>query len=218
MRIGPIELWNQQLLDIVVNDGSIYQTIILKIGKQELMLQHPSNQEGPLVPVRSQEVSVFLSDEHSNRYVYETNLSFVDNRFVLPIPTPEQIKKVQRRQFFRVPAILEMTLKKTLNLDEDEVEEYKVVTDDISAGGLSFHLFNLAPFHRGDMLTVEIDIEGAKKTTRCIFEAQVVNITKMDAKRTRYALEFKIIREMYRQEIMSFCMKRQAEIRKKIGD
>jgi c-di-GMP-binding flagellar brake protein YcgR len=216
MKIEPIELWKGQLLEIETNEGSIFQTIVLKDNENDLMLQHPSNQTELLVPALSREVAVYFFDDKNNRYVFDANLAFIDNRFVLPKPDPKQVKRVQRRQFFRVPATLDMWIKKSL--DVDEAEDIKFVTDDISGGGVSFHCFNMEPFQKDEILRGEIEVESLKKTIRCPFQAQVVNIIKMDEKRTRYALEFTMMKEMHRKEIMSYCIRRQAEIYKKIGD
>lgn len=216
MNLEPVELWKGQLLEIETREGSIYQTIVLKDSENDLMLQHPSNQTELIVPALSREVAVYFFDDKNNRYVFSANLVFIDNRFVLPKPNPKQVKRVQRRQFFRVPATLNMWIKKSL--EQDETENEKFVTDDISGGGISFHCFNMEPFEKGEILIGEVEIEGLKQPVRCPFQAQVVNIMKMDEKRTRYALEFKVIKEMHRQEIMSYCMRRQAEIYRRIGD
>jgi len=216
MKIEPVELWQRQLLEIETSEGSIYQTLVLKVGENNLMLQHPSNQTDLLVPALSQEVAVYFFDDNNHRYVFNANLAFIDNRFVIPKPDPKKVKRVQRRQFFRVPAALELWLKK--GWDEEHVEAMKFVTDDISGGGVSFQCYNMEPFEKAEIIRGEIELEGSKKTVRFPFEAEVVNIINMGDKITRYALEFKLIKEMHRKEIMSYCIKRQVEIYRKIGE
>lgn len=214
MKIDPI--WNNQLLEIETSEGTMYQTLVLKVTDQELRLQHPSNQDELLVPTGVQQVSVYFFDDKNNRYVYQTKLAFTDNRFVLPKPKPNQVEKVQRRHYFRVPATLDLWFE--MGTEEDEKQKVKFVTDDISGGGVAFHCFNMEPFTMGDTLEGEIEIETPKKKIIVPFTGQIVNTSWMDSKRIRYALEFKSIKEMYRQEIMSYCIKRQTDIYKKIGD
>lgn len=210
MNNGRIELWSQQLLEIQTEDGEIYASTILKVGDRELLLQHPSCNDKLLIPVPTRQVSVYFFEER-DLYEYQTELVFQDNRFMIPKPEPEQIVRVQRRNYFRVPANLDLWL------GTKGGNKQRFITEDISGGGIAFQSGDDEPFIAGDQVEGELELKHKDGIVPVQFRGEIIHANWTDSKRTRYAMTFTDIREAHRKEIIRFCLNRQVEIYKRTG-
>lgn len=210
MNNGRIELWSQQLLEIQTEDGEIYASTILRVGDQELMLQHPSSNDNLLIPVPTRQVSIYFYEDR-NLYEYQTELIFQNNRFLIPKPKPEQLTRIQRRNYFRVPAVLDLWLATSGG------KKQRFVTEDISGGGIAFHSGDDEPFIAGDQVEGELALKNKNGTVPIYFRGEIIHANWTDYKRTRYAMTFTDIRESDRKEIIRFCLNRQVEIYKRTG-
>ncbi|MFS0576958.1 PilZ domain-containing protein [Sporosarcina sp. 179-K 3D1 HS] len=119
--------------------------------------------------------------------------------------------KVHRRNYFRVPISL------TITIEVSPGETQKFVTDDISGGGLAFFNNLSDQFKIGDELTGNVSLYYGSSSEAVPFKGRVVGIRLISKNKFRVAVEFIEMKEPVRTEIIRYCYKRQFEIREKIG-
>lgn len=124
-------------------------------------------------------------------------------------PHPNTITKVQRRQFLRVPANLEIAI----NLAG---VRFLAVTDDVSGGGVSFTC------ERKFRLAEKMDLSGwllvpfrDGKIAHVPFEGEVVRVKEeASGEKQVVMLKFQHIRPSDQDTIVRYCIERQLELRK----
>ncbi|MCR8642983.1 PilZ domain-containing protein [Paenibacillus sp. N1-5-1-14] len=210
--IAKAELWTQQLLEIEDLDGNLYETMILKIEQDTLSIRQPVNKENiPITVSSGSEVIVFCYPEGKDKYYYQSQLIQDGTRFYISQPEDGLLTKVQRRNFFRVPATVEFWYE-----TEAKNARFDRITSDISGGGLAFFSLPSEPVAVGDRISGMLKIDSKEVP----FQADIVHIRPVynEYARSCYSLSFVDMRESQRDIIIGYCMKRQVEIRKKIGD
>ncbi|WP_064091009.1 flagellar brake protein [Rossellomorea aquimaris] len=123
-------------------------------------------------------------------------------------PGENELVKIQRRQFVRVDANADISLK-------FNNQYHPTITEDISAGGCAA------------IVNKEMKIEGGTKLTTIIvlpmqngechyaeIEGRVIRVWEKDA-RSIASIEFDKLTESQRQLILRYCFERQLELRKK---
>ncbi|GAB7386239.1 flagellar brake domain-containing protein [Bacillaceae bacterium] len=136
---------------------------------------------------------------------------------ILAKPEAEKITRKQRRQYFRIPAVLPIRVKTMRGNDEAEVSAQTV---DISGGGLAFHCDPSIPFQVGEPLSCILTLAergtGGRELT---FTAEVVRIRPPEelpnSRQQLVSVQISEIREAERDMIIRFCFQRQVELRKK---
>lgn len=125
-------------------------------------------------------------------------------------PDPESITKVQRRNFLRVPADLEVAVKRT------EQIRFLARTEDVGGGGISFICDSYVPIQTNDILSCWLLIpyrNGA--IDHANFKGELVRIKELEGNKKLGMLQFSEIVDVERQKIIRYCFERQLDFRKK---
>ncbi|MFD0711131.1 flagellar brake protein [Paenibacillus sp. GCM10027626] len=165
---------------------------------------------------------LFLGDELSAYYISGDGVKHYFNSHVLGHkedvvrlvrirkPDPDSITKVQRRNFLRVAAELEMAIQLSPQI------RFIGITDDVGGGGISFLSDGKWPMTPGKELECWLLLpyrNGAIEHAQ--FKSEVVRVRKLESGRNQVMIKFTSITDGERQKIIRYCFERQLEIRKK---
>ncbi|OXM88089.1 flagellar brake protein [Paenibacillus rigui] len=155
----------------------------------------------------------FITDGGVKNYFTTSVTGFTDDVIRLVLikkPEPDAITKVQRRNFLRVPAELEIAVQYSDQL------KFVAVTDDVGGGGISFlcegyvtmvtqqivSCWLLVPFKNGQVEHVP-------------FKGELVRIKTLETGKQQVMMRFAEITDWDRQKIIRYCFERQLEFRKR---
>lgn len=125
-------------------------------------------------------------------------------------PEADKITKVQRRNFLRVPAELEVAVKAT------EQIMFTAVTDDVGGGGVSFLCESRYPIKTHDVLNCWLLLtyrNGAIEHAN--FKGEIVRIKTLENGKLVVMVQFTDIADAERQRIIRYCFERQLDFRKR---
>ncbi|PYI54963.1 flagellar brake protein [Paenibacillus flagellatus] len=125
-------------------------------------------------------------------------------------PEPDHITKVQRRNFLRVPAELEIAVKAT------EQIMFTAITDDVGGGGVSFLCESRVPIKTHDVLSCWLLVpyrNGAIEHAN--FKGEIVRIKTLENGKLIVMVQFTEIADVERQRIIRYCFERQLDFRKR---
>ncbi|SES33916.1 flagellar brake protein [Psychrobacillus sp. OK032] len=129
----------------------------------------------------------------------------------LSYPGDSEIIKIQRRDFVRVVATLDISV-------QFEDEKYQFVTDDISAGGTAVVLNRPVKFNADDAVSLLIPLGFNNGDIKYVSTtAKVIRIFQRDSI-TLASLQFSDTDEVDKQQIVRYCFERQVMLRKKSRD
>ncbi|PLT28315.1 flagellar brake protein [Peribacillus deserti] len=195
-----------------------YQAMVVEIQDNSLFIDYPVNLET--------RKTVFLLDgsqmkgsfvgKDNNVYLFDTevigrklaNIPMIQ----LQCPTNDDYIKIQRRQFVRIDAALDVAVH-PLHFD---FEPFIAVTLDISAGGLCLALPRGAfiPPSAPLMVWLALDMKSGEMQYLKI-ESKLVRINET-ATGTRHAsIQFSGLTSSEKQYILRYCFERQLEMKKK---
>ena len=126
----------------------------------------------------------------------------------LHYPGDEGLMKVQRRQFVRVDANTDISLK-------HNGQFYPTITEDLSAGGCAVVVRKGMDLKSGDRLSTIIVLP--MQTGECRYaeiEGKVIRVWEKEHKQIA-SIEFVHLTENQRQHILRYCFERQLDLRKK---
>ncbi|WP_062492735.1 flagellar brake protein [Paenibacillus sp. 32O-W] len=176
----------------------------------ELPLQGGSERFRPLRP--GDELSVSYVTKEGVKYDFATTvLGFRDDavRLVrIRKPSPDAITRIQRRSYLRVPAELELAVRRGN-------ERFLTMTRDVSGGGISFVCESGRSVAEGDALDCWLLVPFRSGAIEHVhFRAEVARIEEGDA-RKRVMLKYAEITDSERQIVIRFCLERQVELHRK---
>ena len=158
------------------------------------------------------ELSVYFLTENGVKNYFSTYvLGFADDVVQLVRirkHDPETITKIQRRNFLRVVAQLEIAV-----LMKDGVR-FVTYTEDVGGGGVSFSCSNEFKLAQEDHLFCWLLIPFKNGTIDHVpFEAEVVRMKKLETGRTIVMLKFVSISDLERQKLIRYCFERQFDFK-----
>jgi c-di-GMP-binding flagellar brake protein YcgR len=129
---------------------------------------------------------------------------------VIKKPELEAITKVQRRNFLRVPAELEIALKISEHI------QFMGMTDDVGGGGISFLCDKTVPIQVNNIASCWLLVPFKNgKVDHVPFKAELVRINPTDNDLVIVMLRFIDISDRDRQKLIRYCFERQLDFRKK---
>ncbi|MFD2115986.1 flagellar brake protein [Paenibacillus yanchengensis] len=153
----------------------------------------------------------YITDEGIKNYFNTNVIGFsVDRLQLVKIikPSEERITKVQRRNFLRVPAELELAVK------FPNQKRYLCKTYDVGGGGISFVTdFEHAVFVG---MTMECWLLIQYKNgliEHAPFHAEIVRLNQLESGRQHVMCKFVSIKDLERQKLIRYCFERQLEFR-----
>lgn len=155
-------------------------------------------------------VAFYFFKEKGKLYGFETEVVERQNdplrgqRYALKRPSEELIQRVQRRQFVRVPQLLDVAI----HPHKTEFEPFTSVTLDLSAGGILV-LANQVPVDVKQELELTFLLptgDGATQTVDVLAE-----LVRVDSRETRYELAFQFTRinDRSRELVLRHCYQAQ---------
>ncbi|SDW31279.1 flagellar brake protein [Paenibacillus sp. CF384] len=176
----------------------------------------------PLVEGTGKYKRLFLGDELSAHYVSDDGVKNYFNTHVLGFvedgvklirirkPEPESITKVQRRNFLRVAAELEIAIQLSANI------RFIGMTDDVGGGGISFLVDGKWPMKQGTDLECWLLLAYRNGSVdHSHFKAEVVRVKPLESGRNQVMVKFSSILDSERQRIIRYCFERQLDFRKR---
>ncbi|MCS7462443.1 flagellar brake domain-containing protein [Paenibacillus doosanensis] len=155
----------------------------------------------------------FLTDGGIKNYFTTSVLGFSDDviRLVhIKKPEPETITKVQRRNFLRVPAELDIAVTYSEQL------QFVAVTEDVGGGGVSFLCDGYIPLAAQQTVQCWLLIQYKNGILEHVsFKGELVRIKPLETGRQLVMLQFAEITDRDRQKIIRYCFERQLEFRKR---
>ncbi|MDB5053792.1 MAG: glycosyl transferase [Bacilli bacterium] len=129
---------------------------------------------------------------------------------VIKKPELEAITKVQRRNFLRVPAELEIAVKVSEHI------QFMGLTDDVGGGGISFLCEKHMPIQVNNMASCWLLVPFKNgKVDHVPFKAEMVRVKPTEDDSLLVMLRFIEISDRDRQKIIRYCFERQLDFRKK---
>jgi c-di-GMP-binding flagellar brake protein YcgR len=130
--------------------------------------------------------------------------------FHLQKPEPKSIKKIQRREYLRVPLNVNLSI-------EHHGSKLMITSKDISGGGVSF-VDHQHRFAEQDQVSGEVIIKFKNgKQKNVLFRGTVTRMTPINNEVKVAVIEFTEINEVQRNYIIRFCFERQLELHKKFS-
>jgi len=167
-------------------------------------------------PVFTGRGNTFYGKVFDESGVYSFNSTFVDKKMShLPIwvvTMPIDIKKNQQRFFVRFDVTLPVVIEYRLHDDKDEVASLKLITKDLSGGGLQVICNQQIKVGSKIKLTLDFSDYGVFQV-----DGEVVRILQPQSGRQLFwiSIKFLNIPEKIRDKISKFIFKKQLEQRQK---
>ncbi len=195
--------------------GGTYSSRVEEILPGRIVLAAPLR-GAEVVPLRPGDRVTVSYWSPAGAYTFKARVSGVSPGGVplLFLEEPEEVQRVQRRSFLRVPAALPVTfsiLEDIEQLPAPEVHQGETV--DISGGGVL--LRSPVPLREGDYLELEVTVP--KRGTLGVVGRVVRVQEKKGAKGPEFyaGVDFVVIAEADRDKIVGFVFERQREMRRK---
>ncbi|MGM0437065.1 MAG: flagellar brake protein [Bacillota bacterium] len=202
-----------QSIDIEVKKGlykGTFPSKIDEVNEEDIKVLAPYR-NGEIVPLRvGTEVNIFFTGKDA---AYKFNSEILDRIKdqvkLLVITPPEEIVRIQRRDYFRLDVKKDAKYRK---LDEDlesEGDFIETQTVDLSGGGV--RLVNESELEEGDFIELMIELPGIEEVVIIGEVKQEYNLPNGEA----VGVEFKDISRQARDEIIGWLFDYQRELRKK---
>ncbi|TDY52657.1 cyclic di-GMP receptor DgrA [Bacillus subtilis] len=128
----------------------------------------------------------------------------------LEVPPREKMKRIQRRQYVRTDAVLDV------QIQPGNEEEIRTLSYNISAGGIAVVLADGLSFQSGESLRLIIRLPEEEHTRQIETEAvvrRIFNDTKSEKR--KMTLEYSEIAAGDQQALLQYCIRRQLNKRRK---
>lgn len=177
------------------------QGAVKKLGSDEILVC-TKFEEGLVIPT-PQEVGLSIV-ANDGVYMAKAILITVENDepyVFFTFETPKNIEHVQKREFFRVQAILECVYK---TVENGKLKEYNAISDDISANGISLFLPVNVISSNNSKIIITINNKVLQIGVRYVRSVAVNN-------GYRVAFTYTNILESDRDFISQYCFQKQLE-------
>ncbi|WP_019636164.1 flagellar brake protein [Paenibacillus fonticola] len=210
-----LEFWKGQLLELQTLDGVMYKTQIVKNEDKHLYIQKPVNRMNRYMTVtNNMPVTFYFHSEERVLYAFESRLHFRHNQLWFTAPHAKNVRKAQRRRFFRVPVEVELNLNIKAIENSEEDKYIMVTTKDISGGGLSFSCSFKVEMEK--IIPGILHLETNNNQNTIEFNGKVVNCIRQENDLFKVSLEFIQMKESIRSDIIKYCLFKQVEARNKL--
>jgi c-di-GMP-binding flagellar brake protein YcgR len=193
-----------------------YKSRIADMNDQTIFMEIPINEKSGRLKklyIGDEMSAFFITDGGVKNYFNTSVLGFTDDVIRLVLirkPALESITKVQRRNFLRVPAELEMAVKYSEQL------QFVAMTDDVGGGGISFLCDGYIPLASRQIVSCWLLANYKNGQIEHIpFKGEMVRIKMLETGRQQVMMRFEEISDKDRQKIIRYCFERQLDFRKK---
>jgi c-di-GMP-binding flagellar brake protein YcgR len=160
-----------------------------------------------------EELSVFFMSEGGVKNYFNTHVTGFKEDVLRMVrihkPSPDSISKIQRRNFLRVQANLEIAIK-----HEPSASRFVAKTHDVGGGGVSFQTQGTDHLEEGQSLSCWILVPYKNGTQEHVpFQSEIVRIQQMENGRRLIMLKYEKIADLERQKLIKYCFERQLGFR-----
>lgn len=201
-------------IEIDAEDG-VYKSTIQDLAEDNIIINLPVK-EGKYLILHTGELVDVIYHNGNDIFKFTSRVigRKIDNIMVIILGEPQNIKKIQRRNFVRLEMLLDVNcaqISKDDNLLENNKYKFFMATMiDISGGGMRIaYKENLK---LNDIVMVTIPIESEEITLK----SKVVRIDKDTKDINKYGLSFYDVEEKEREKIMKFIFEIMRKQRKKL--
>jgi len=206
--------WEQQLLILESTGDNVFFTQINEILDDRIIVEQPLDRFNNRYSAEfNEELSIYFYNDDKSMFAFRSYLHAAGGgRFSLAMPDDDMIQKIQRREFFRVPASIIVCL-----------EDVKGVirchySFDLSGGGVSLLTADTEDYKLDEKVSGCLYLEFAGEPTREIpFHAKIVGGRSKSDKVNLTALAFTQLEESKRSQVIRYCLQLQRDIRDKLG-
>ncbi|MFZ3101238.1 MAG: flagellar brake domain-containing protein [Desulfitobacteriaceae bacterium] len=199
-------------IELVIPDGDYkgnYHTRVDEVGERIISVTAPYHQ-GEVVPLRVGTVLEVIYYDEVSAYSFDTRIK---QRIAVPIPIfvldfPEEIRKVQRRNYVRIPAIYPLTFRMVTKEGLSDLKAGNML--DISGGGIRFR--TVEKLENNSLLYAQLKLPSGELNT----PVRVRRVLKIeDTKAYSISAEFYEISERDRDRVIRCVFELQRTMRKK---
>jgi c-di-GMP-binding flagellar brake protein YcgR len=199
-------------IEIHIQDGEYqgqYKTHVDEVGERMISVFAPNSQGGVIALREGTKVGLVFWDEVAS-YAMDT---VIVQRIAVPVPVfvlefPDDIQKIQRRNFVRVPAIYPISFRVIERAGLSDTKKGTML--DLSGGGMRFQ--TLEKLEMGAILHTFLELPTGEIRTA----ARVCRVEKVDdTKKFAISLDFYQISERERDQIIRCVFDIQRAMRKK---
>ncbi|WP_027417466.1 flagellar brake protein [Aneurinibacillus terranovensis] len=216
-KIGQMVRFQLQTLN-EEESKRVYKSRVADMTDDEFAIEIPTNEQtgrSAFIPVKAKIHLWYFSDDGS-KYEFTTIVTGRknDNIPLLVIQQPVgTIARTQRRNYLRVPAALEIALKRV----NESAIHFLARTVDISGGGLSFLCEESIKLKTGDLFScwITLPIQGGIQHACFTGEVVRIDLPRESGLPQSISLKFKEIQEPERQKIILYGFERQRFLRQK---
>ncbi|MHA6251084.1 flagellar brake protein [Oceanobacillus sp. CAU 1775] len=190
---------------------------IIDKTENEIIIDYPVNTmtlKQAFHPIGTTYKVEYRADDNA---VYEFNSSIAKRvklnipALALTIPEKDKIKRIQRREFVRVDASIDVAV----HSKHADFEPFTTITSDVSGGGISLIVPDSTKYSLGQGIDVWIVLKMNSDEIHYVYsDAEIVFIQVRDNIHT-VAVKFLNIKSDQQQKIIRFCFEKQRESRKK---
>ncbi|WP_214878241.1 PilZ domain-containing protein [Exiguobacterium sp. ERU653] len=210
-----------QELRIEVEGRAEGKTKIAAITDQVVWIESPSDMTTlkTFFLHEEEQLRVYFFQGENQLYAFDTKVvkrisdAQMTLRYAFHLPDEKKIKRIQRREYLRVPEMIDV---KVLAVDGDSFESFETTSLDVSAGGMKI-IANRAPIEVDESLIVVFRIEdeiGSDQLFRV--KSRLVRIHKQEVKQ-ELSLAFEDLTSRDQETILRYCFRIQLEARKRTG-
>jgi c-di-GMP-binding flagellar brake protein YcgR len=198
---------NQNIVIEISREEKTFKSIVAEVGVKEILIGFPMDHNifGRLPIGTTVDITYLIGD---NLYKFKSNVIGKRNDsmplIVIDKPNEKDIKKIQRRDNFRVKANLSVNVK-----------DHEVTTVDLSGGGLQFTCKENFELVYGEVVSGTLVIPG--ETEAVTFQGIVRRIFKTDIEdRKNVGVAFTSLNQKDQAKITRYCFEKQRQMRLKL--
>lgn len=168
--MNNFDLEVNERLEVIIGDR-VYKTVIVDIQEDSFRINLPVSNGEYLILQEREEIEISSCFGDNGCYMFNSKIisrGTEGNIIYYEISEPYNIKKIQRRNFFRVDVLNEIEYKIITNIDEDDYENVsynKGLMVDLSGGGLKLKIKN--DIKEDDLLLVNMYLNEVEFEVKC---------------------------------------------------
>lgn len=187
--MDELDLKVNSRIEVVVDEKS-YKALIIDIGDDSIKINIPVRNDEYLMLYKNDtiEINSYLDDGKCFNFYCDVISKGKDNNVIYyKLSLPYDIRRVQRRNFFRVNLLEEVTYKNITNKTEKEIEEipYKSgIMIDLSGGGIKVK--TKEKLEDNDIIAIKIKLTGIEVKLK----GQIVRMEEAIDNKFLYGIKF----------------------------
>lgn len=166
-----------------------------------------------------EEMRVYFFKEEEQLYAFDTTVykrlsdAQLTLRYAFKLPDDKKIKRIQRREYLRVPEMINVTVQAE---DGQAFPAFQTTSLDVSAGGMRI-VANRAPVEVDESLFVDFHIENEQGVPQTFHvKSRLVRVHEKEVKQ-ELSLSFEELSHRDQETILRYCFRAQLEARKRTG-